>query len=103
MYIFRSTLRRLIIGMIVSCLVIMGESPSGTHIMSIGLARRVLTAVLESKGITKRAAFDLEYYDGKDPRFYFFEATWDTPQTSVATGHGNYAVNRVTGDVWDPF
>ena len=71
------------------------------HIIGIGLARRILTAALESSGITKRAGFDLEYYDGKDPRFYFFAAEWDTPKSSAAGGVGHYAVNRVTGDVWE--
>lgn len=77
------------------------QVPTGTRVMSIGLARQILTAALKSKGLNRRPAFDLEYYDGKDPAFYFFEATWDTPRTSVSSGHAGYAVNRVTGDVWD--
>jgi hypothetical protein len=69
--------------------------------MSVGLARQILTAALTEKGITKRPGFDLEYYDGKIPGFYFFTADWDTPRSSMAAGTSHYAVNRVTGDVWE--
>jgi hypothetical protein len=34
------------------------------------------------------------------PTFYWFEATAAVPNASPILGH--YAVNRVTGDVWDP-
>ena len=71
------------------------------QIISIGFARRILTAALAVHGLTKLPAFDLEPYDGKDSRFYFFEADWDTPASAVAGGVGHYAVNRVTGGAWE--
>jgi len=69
--------------------------------MGVGLARKILTVALSDKGITKRPGFDLEYYDGKIPGFYFFAADWDTPPSSMAAGTSHYAVNRVTGDIWE--
>lgn len=78
-----------------------GKTEDQTHILGFKLARQILTAVLDERGVTKRRGYDLEYYDGKDPRFYFFAASWDTPKSSIAWGVGHYAVNRVTGEVWE--
>jgi len=38
------------------------------------------------------------YQDPDNPDFYFFEADWDHPSNI-----GHFAVNKKTGDVWDPF
>src|SRR5574341_2590781 len=42
-----------------------------------------------------------EYKDEYFPDFFFFEALWDNPNAgSVVAGH--YAVDRRTGEVWEP-
>jgi hypothetical protein len=94
--------RGVLIGVLLPfCLTTIASGQQQPPIMGVGLARRILTAALSDKGITKRPGFDLEYYDGKIPGFYFFGADWDTPRSSMAAGTGHYAVNRVTGDIWE--
>jgi hypothetical protein len=68
--------------------------------ISLGIARKILLTALKSRGTTKKPGFNVELSCQRDVRFYRYDAEWDTPSWAAA-GHGSYAVNVVTGEVWD--
>ena len=63
-------------------------------------ANALVIKALEPAGIKGLRGFSVEQSAGaRSDKFYVFEATWDNPGGSVV--FGAYAVDRVTGDVWD--
>ncbi len=67
--------------------------------VSVEEAKRLVLAGLPStaKYLPK---FGLDHFPEQDSsQFYFFTASWDNPAGSVV--YGNYAVDKVTADVWN--
>lgn len=55
----------------------------------------------EPSGVTKLGGFSLERETMKQfPDFYFYDALVSEPGAEGFSGH--YAVNKFTGEVWDP-
>lgn len=70
--------------------------------ISVEHAKLLARAAAESEGLTRLKGFALEEARLEQfPDFYFFDALVSEPATEGFSGH--YAVDKLTGDVWDPY
>jgi len=76
------------------------QTAAAQHTITHEEARELLYGALYGQKVLQLDRFGLdEYNDTYFPRFYVFEGTSNNPIGSVITGH--YAVDSLTGDVWD--
>lgn len=60
-------------------------------------ARELVLVLLRTKGWTKLAGFEIDV--GPYIHYYYIHAICDNPEGSNTVGH--WAVDQITGDVWD--
>ena len=91
--------RVLAVAVVLSVQLSIGQSASISHTVTADEAKSLILAALPSKA-KYLPKFGLDGgIDQRSPRFYVFSADWDNPGGSVVYGH--YAVDTLTGDVWD--
>jgi hypothetical protein len=85
------------------CLISVEVCYGREKILTRNQAEFLAQVAAEPTGITKLEGFTLDPdHDMKQfPEFYFFSAYVSVPGAQGTYGH--YAVNKFTGDVWDPF
>ena len=70
--------------------------------LSVEQAELLARTAAESSGVTRLKGFSLEKASLKQfPDFYFFDAIVAEAGAEGFSGH--YAVNKITGEVWDPY
>ncbi len=76
------------------------QKTADQHTITHEEARDLVYGALYGQKVLQLDRFGLdEYNDTYFPRFYVFEGTWNNLSGSVITGH--YAVDSLTGDVWE--
>ena len=73
------------------------------HEISLTQAAKLVELALQGSPTRRLPGFGLEagsmpYF----PEYYFFDGTWENPQPGSGVA-GHWAVNKKTGDVWEPF
>jgi len=91
--------RVLTVAVVLSVQLSVGQSASIPHTVTADEAKSLILTALPSKA-KHLPKFGLDGdIDPRSPRFYVFSADWDNPGGSVV--YGTYAVDTLTGDVWD--
>lgn len=96
-------MNRKIISSLLICIVVTGIASAGSNLLTLAEAELLARAAAEPSGVTKLYGFSLEPVGEMEgfPNFLFFDAYVATPGAQGTSGH--YAVNKFTGDVWNPF
>jgi hypothetical protein len=92
-----------LIWLMLPCMLCAGMSYAAHKTITLQQAESLAEAAAEPTGVTKLQGFALELDSGLIgfPDFYFFSAYVAVPGAQGTSGH--FAVNKFTGDVWDPF